>query len=57
MHLRLRSDCGACISACNPVRVDMGAASNARRHADLGYALVRRRLTHSEGVGQHPSTG
>lgn len=54
-HKRFRTDCSAYITACNPFSEDVGAASNARRHADLGLELARRSLAHIEGIGQHPS--
>ena len=54
-HKRFRTDCSAFITACNPFSEDVGAASNARRHADLGLELARRSLAHIEGIGQHPS--
>ena len=54
-HKRFRTDCSAFITACNPLSEDVGAASNAQRHADLGLELARRSLAHIEGIGQHPS--
>ena len=54
-HERMRTDCSAFITACNPFSEDAGAASNAQRHAGLGLELARRRLNHIEGIGQHPS--
>jgi hypothetical protein len=54
-HKRFQTDCSAYITACNPFSEDVGAASNAQRHADLGLELARRSLAHIEGVGQHPS--
>ncbi|MCZ2109528.1 MAG: DUF3293 domain-containing protein [Dehalococcoidia bacterium] len=54
-HRRFRTDCSAFITACNPFGEDVGAASNAQRHADLGLELARRSLAHIEGIGQHPS--
>ena len=43
-HKRFRTDCSAFITACNPFSEDVGAASNAQRHADLGLELARRSL-------------
>ncbi|MFO1396955.1 MAG: DUF3293 domain-containing protein [Burkholderiales bacterium] len=54
-HERFRSDCSAFVTACNPFSENVGAATNARRHADLGLELARRRLAHIEGIGQDPS--
>lgn len=54
-HKRFRTDCSAYLTACNPFSEDVGAASNAQRHADLGLELARRSLAHIEGIGQHPS--
>ncbi len=54
-HKRFRTDCSAYITACNPFSEDVGAASNAQRHADLGLELARRSLAYVEGIGQHPS--
>jgi len=54
-HKRFRTDCSAFITACNPFSEDVGAASNAKRHADLGLELARRSLARVEGIGQHPS--
>lgn len=54
-HKRLRTDCSAYITACNPFSEDIGAASNAQRHADFGLELARCSLAHIEGIGQHPS--
>lgn len=54
-HKRFRTDCSAYITACNPLSEDVGPASNAQRHADLGLELARRSLAHIEGIGQHPS--
>ena len=54
-HKRFRTDCSAYITACNPFSEEVGAASNAQRHADLGLELARRSLAHIEGIGQHPS--
>ena len=54
-HKRFRTDCSAFITACNPFSEDVGAASSAQRHADLGLELARRSLAHIEGIGQHPS--
>ena len=55
VHKRFRTDCSAYMTACNPFSEDVGAASNAQLHADLGLELARRNLAHIEGVGQHPS--
>ena len=57
VHQRLHTDCSAYITACNPSSEDVGAAANARRHAELGLELERCSLAHSEGIGQHPSNG
>ena len=46
-HKRFRADCSAYITACNPFSEDVGAASNAQRHADLGLELARRSLASS----------
>jgi hypothetical protein len=54
-HKRLRTDCSAFITACNPLSEDVGAAFNAQLHAELGLSLRRRGLAYIEGVGQHPS--
>ena len=54
-HKRFRTDCSAYITACNPFSEDVGAASNAQRHADLGLELARRSLAYVEGISQHPS--
>ncbi len=54
-HKRFRTDCSAYITACNPFSEDVGATSNAQRHADLGLELARRSLSHVEGIGRHPS--
>ena len=54
-HKGFRTDCSAYLTACNPLSVDVGAASNARRHADLGMELARRSLANIEGIGQHTS--
>jgi hypothetical protein len=56
-HKRFRTDRSAYVTACNPFSEDVGAASNAQRHADLGLELARRNLPHIEGIGQHPSNG
>lgn len=54
-HKHFRADCSTYITACNPFSEDVGAASNAERHADLGLELNRRSLAYIEGIGQHPS--
>lgn len=54
-HKHFRTDCSAFITACNPFSEDVGAASNAQLHADLGLELARRSLAYVEGIGQHPS--
>jgi len=56
-HRRFQVDCSAFITACNPLSKDVGAASNAQRHAELGQELSCRGLAHIEGIGQHPSNG
>lgn len=54
-HKRFRTDCSAFITACNPLSENVGATSNAQRHADLRRELARRSLAYVEGIGQHPS--
>lgn len=56
-HKHFRTECSAFITACNPYSEDVGAASNAQRHADLASGLAHRSLAHAEGIGQHPSNG
>jgi len=54
-YARLGLHSCAFITACNPYSENVGATSNAQRHADLGLELARRSLAHIEGIGQHPS--
>lgn len=55
-HERFETHCSVFVTACNPFSEDVGAASNARRHAAFGLELVRRGLPHLEGIGRHPSS-
>ncbi len=54
-HKRVRTGCSAYVTACNPFSEYVGAASNAKRHADLALELNSRGLVPIEGIGQHPS--
>ena len=55
LQKRLRVDCSAYITACNPYSQQLDDATNMQRHAELGRELRQRSLIAFEGVGQHPS--
>ncbi len=55
LYKRLRFDCAAFITGCNPFSHEVGELENQQRQSALAAELSRRSVTFIEGIGQHPS--
>ncbi len=55
LYERFKLNCGAFVTACNPLSIDAGEAANKVRQVELSNELSLRNLAFIDGIGKHPS--
>jgi sugar phosphate isomerase/epimerase len=55
LYKRLKTNCGAFVTAFNPFSNEAGESANTARQVELAKELNRRSLTFIDGIGKHSS--